>query len=703
MQEDTRPPTHDGPADSLCEQTKRTIRQMWVVGLVAFGVLLLALWAERHVATARYEALSASIDRHRAGIDRFAETRLLMAAAAQLAVATQNPRWFERHAAEMALAQRILDGNIALQADAWLPFRRLSAIDRRAVNLARRGDQTAGLSLLKHPDYARDEALFSRALERKRVTVDERYAQTKWRLAVTSAVSQLAIAATLIALLAAILKPMVRRSQQMINAVETDLRRLALEDPMTGLANRSAFEKALARVMTDAGRRLPTTPLARVARRAARGESEPANDRWPVLLAFDLNDFKEINDTHGHSCGDTVLQVVGRRLNRHFPDALTARMGGDEFIVLTTDADPELRCLIAHTKAALDLVAKPVHCKGLEHKVTASVGIARAQPNWSADDLLTAADTALYDAKGRPCTGQGNICTFTPKMEADLKAAIILKEQLDLALKETRFQPFFQPIIDMASLRPVGAEALARWERVGGVAMPPGRFIAMLERMGRMDELTWVMMEQACVAATAWAQPIPVSVNVGPSQLTGDFAERTLDLLGRVGLPPTRFEVEVLEIAFARASDELSRVVRTLREAGVRIALDDFGVGYSSLGQLSRLTIDKIKIDRSFVAPLEGSAHDAQHGSAGQRGLAVVRAAVELAEAFNLDICAEGIETAAQAELLLKLGCLRGQGYFFGRPMNGPDFARFLRAEATPVPSGNVVSLYQLPPSRMAL
>ncbi|OIV35832.1 hypothetical protein BIV57_19640 [Mangrovactinospora gilvigrisea] len=414
-------------------------------------------------------------------------------------------------------------------------------------------------------------------------------------------------------------------------------------DPLTGLTDRAGFHERLAAVFRDA------PPGARLG-----------------LCYLDLDGFKEVNDTAGHQVGDELLTRVARRLHDALagPGRLVARLGGDEFVVLlersSGPADAEW---VARTalRAADCAFGKP----GQEVRITASAGVVeRPVAGTDAADAMRAADMTLYWAKA---AGKGRFAVFDAQRDARQTARYRLGAQLPRALERGEFFVLYQPIVRLPDGFPVAAEALVRWRHPEHGVLAPGQFIHLAEDNGMIAELGRFVLEKACRQAEAWRRRDParapsVSVNLSPRQCADEGLAGEVDrVLRETGLPPERLQLELTESAVIEGHRS-PESLRELSALGIRLALDDFGTGYSSLAYLRTLPVDALKLDRSFAEGLRGGE--------GLDGVdaRIVAALTQLARALTLTVTVEGVETAAQAYRLARLGCELGQGLLFGGP-----------------------------------
>ena len=391
-----------------------------------------------------------------------------------------------------------------------------------------------------------------------------------------------------------------------------------------------------------------------------------------ALLYLDLDQFKTVNDSMGHGAGDRLLKTVARRLRATLRETDTiCRQGGDEFLIVIGDlADTAaVKPVIDKLMAAL---VRPMDIDGHEIATTASIGVAQYPGDGSDfDTLLQKADTALYRAKD---AGRSTYRFFDEQMNAEAMERLQLRNGLRQALERGEFALHYQPQLDLKSGRVVGAEALLRWNRPGEGLVMPGRFIAQAEESGLIVPIgDWVIGE-ACRQAMAWQRdglpPLTVAVNLSGAQFQRGEVEPVVQrALRDSGLAPASLELELTESILLSNTEQVLAVVRRLKSLGVRLSIDDFGTGYSSLSYLKRFAVDKLKIDRSFVADLLTDADDG----------AIVRAIVQMAHGLGLSTIAEGVEEEGVARRLAELGCEEAQGYHFARPLPAAEFAAFLR------------------------
>lgn len=422
----------------------------------------------------------------------------------------------------------------------------------------------------------------------------------------------------------------VRRYTLRLSQSEKHFRELAHTDPLTGLANRRGLVRAL---------------------------RDPDPDgRQRFLVGIDLDGFKNVNDMRGHDVGDDVLAEVGARLRRNLLHGdVAARLGGDEFAVLMHATDSE--ALLA-AKRLLAVLGQPYEVDGATVFLSASVGVAGQPGPSDTGELMRDADLALRYAKMR---GKNRVERYEVRYDELLRRRNTLESELRHAIERDELSLVFQPVVALPSMRPVGAEALLRWHHPSLGNVRPDEFIPVAEESGLINRLGSWVLRQACRQLAAWlaaGHDVWVSVNLSPRELhAADYPGQVADVLAEFGVPAQRLVLEVTEHAVATDMEELVRRLGELRATGVRIALDDFGAGYSSLGQLRTLPVDILKIDQRLVAEPESRT-----GTAAP----LVDVVVRLGHRLGLEVLAEGIQTPAQRAVVEEAGCRLGQGSLFG-------------------------------------
>ena len=380
-----------------------------------------------------------------------------------------------------------------------------------------------------------------------------------------------------------------------------------------------------------------------------------------AVLFVDLDDFKAVNDTRGHECGDAVLAAAARRLEQTVRSGDTvARLGGDEFVVVAEDHGGNSRGAELAERIVAALRAPLMAC-GEEVSVGASVGMAAAAPGDRAtpERLLREADTAMYRAKA---AGRGRSELFDARMRAQVAERLELARELREALPRGELRLAYQPLVSLRDGVVAACEALLRWDHPERGVVPPAAFVPLAEQNGLILRIGEWVLDEACRRGAKWrraGRDLSVSVNVSPAQLAQpDFADRVKSILSRAGLPAQCLCLELAEATVARQPDVVAATLRELRSRGVRIALDDFGQGATSLAHFRALPLDVVKLDRAFVSALRE----------GEVSRAIVAALVSLAGELGMTVVAEGVETEDQAAELRELGCGLAQGFWFGHP-----------------------------------
>ncbi len=437
---------------------------------------------------------------------------------------------------------------------------------------------------------------------------------------------------------------------------EVQIRRLAEEqakvladtDPLTGCFNRRSIAGQTDDLIHQAG---------------TQGEAV-------AMIMLDLDNFKSVNDLHGHAAGDTMLRTAAERIAAILPErGLLARIGGDEFACVVP-FDPAQTAIVDRITADLiATVSEPVEHGDFRVETTISAGLARTEPgaNFDSQVLMHMADIAMYQAKKR---GRNRYCWFDPAMESELRFRSELESGIRRGVSLGEFVPFYEKQIDLSTGQLVGFEMLARWRSPTLGVVSPEIFIPVAEEIGAIAELSESLIRQALADARFWHPRLTLSVNISPIQLRDPwFAQKLLKLLVEANFPPSRLEIEITETSLHDNMGLVRSLITSLKNQGVRVSLDDFGTGYSSLSQLRSLPFDRIKIDRSFIMTLPDSPDSAT----------IVRSIIAMGEGLGLPVTAEGVETPRVLEALQQFGSLKAQGFLYGKP--GPADAVFAELE----------------------
>jgi diguanylate cyclase (GGDEF)-like protein len=430
--------------------------------------------------------------------------------------------------------------------------------------------------------------------------------------------------------------------------------KLAFQDSLTGLPNRLVVRDRFEQAMALAKR----------------------NHTSVALLYLDLDDFKAINDSLGHSSGDVMLCDVAQRLIHAVRGSDTvSRQGGDEFLIvmgsLADDSDAA-----AMAVKIIDLLNTPFHVNGMEVSTTGSLGISLFPADGNDfETLLKNADMAMYRAKE---SGRNAFRFYDAQMNTNVIEHLYLISGIRAALAKNEFSLHYQPQFELTSGRIIGAEALIRWRHPELGLVPPLKFIPVAERCGLIHEVGRWVLNEACRQAKVWQEEglpeLVIAVNLSPVQFRRDDIERdVMNALSDSALAPHCLELELTESLLIADSKDLTDLLGRLRTQGIRLSIDDFGTGYSNLGYLKRFEVECLKIDQSFVRRMTENANDA----------GIVRAIIEMAHSLNLDVVAEGVEDAATLARLIELGCEYGQGFHWSPALAPGDFVRFVAGHKT--------------------
>lgn len=440
--------------------------------------------------------------------------------------------------------------------------------------------------------------------------------------------------------------------------LEEQLRNSALHDALTGLANKLMLHDHLELALSQR-------------RDRERG-------RNCALMFLDADNFKEINDTYGHEVGDRVLVKLANRLKASLRKSDTvARFGGDEFVILLTDLDDELQVDLI-TRHLMDSLCLPFQFGELELFLSSSMGVTYIPPgdNRSATEILRDADTALYEAKE---SGKARHSVFNAQMRRKAVDLMQLKGDLRSALPKREFELHYQPVIELKNNRAIGLEALLRWRRSGrDELLTPRQFLPVAEDIGLLREIGLWVFREACEQSSKWRKLIEptlqlfVSINLSPSQLaTPDLTQKLSQIVRETDADQNSLNIEITEASIIGNHERIGVQLRNLKSLGLKLCLDDFGSGYSSLRALHELPFDLIKIDKSFVSYLQPKKHQSEQ---------LMRSILAIANIYKMQVVAEGVESRYQADLLRDMGCQLAQGHFFAQAMDADSVANYLQS-----------------------
>lgn len=441
------------------------------------------------------------------------------------------------------------------------------------------------------------------------------------------------------------------REIEACTAAENKARHLAETDPLTGFLNRRSFNNAVSARLDEASQR----------------------DRVVALMMMDIDNFKQINDYNGHQTGDQLLLESARRIRGCLPpDAAVGRIGGDEFALTFAFERHHAEKVASVASSLVAAFNRNVPINGLQLKITASIGVARSDAqladgkNADARALLDMADMAMYHVKRQ---GRNNWSWFEESMANEMRYRAQLESGIREGIANGEFVPYYEQQVDLQTGEVTGFEMLARWKSPTLGLVSPELFIPVAEEIGAISDLSEQVIARALEDAKGWDPSLTLAVNISPLQLRDPwFAQKLLKLLVEASFPAHRLEIEITESCLHQNVAQVRSLIASLKNQGIKISLDDFGTGYSSLAQLRTLPFDRIKIDRSFVTNLVDSTDSA----------AIVHAIALLGRGLNLPITAEGIESGAILDHLRQYGEIKGQGFFYGRPVPAAELQDWL-------------------------
>ncbi|MFA5952415.1 MAG: EAL domain-containing protein [Hyphomicrobium sp.] len=649
---------------NIVKQATKSARRAVLLAIIGAAVVITALILEHSIFSRLQVARTAQMVELHQNIGKINRTRERLNNAANMAAVTGDASWDDEYEAELPKIQRALDRvaeladprmTVQLDTRTRISGRKIIEVDKQIFEKVAQGNLTEAQALLSHPTYQFHQQNFSVGTERFMADVAtdaeawSKQFETRERVA-------LAMLAPL-SLIAAFalwrhLNASLARSEGVHLAAEAKIRRLAMNDMLTGLSNRMSLRESLHSAMA----------------RAAQ-----ANTKVAVLM-IDLDRFKPVNDRYGHLVGDLVLKEVAKRLIKAVRNGeLCGRFGGDEFVaVVEYSGDDQIPRRIG--ARVVEALSAPMALQGLTVEIGASVGMAVFPGDATAeDDLIGKADIALYKAKS---SGRGTVQWFNASMDTDIKMRLELEAELGSAIKNREIVPYYQPIVDLASGRIASFEVLSRWHHPARGTIQPSEFIPLAEKCGLIDELMLSVLQRACLDVRALPPELTIAINIAPGQIQdARLAHRILAVLSRTHFAPVRLEVEITESALISDIEAAKSVIDSLKSLGIKVALDDFGTGYSSLSYLSDLPFDKIKIDRSFIK----TVHDRRES------VKIVSAIVGLGRSLGALTVAEGIETARDEEVIRALSCSLAQGYYYSKPVPATDLPSLVRRFDGPV------------------
>jgi len=642
---------------SVVKLSTRKARRAVFAALVGVAITAACFIAERFVFQREFSAASARLLRAQLAADQIllADERLTMSA--NMAAATGGKAWIKRYddnipLIDAAIAEAMIlappETAARFDAETRAANDRLVQLEREAFAKVRADDASGARAILNGQEYLAQKQILSQGTAQFVITI---IAQVTTDLAAVKRRAFTIIVALLMVFLAGgfimwrLFNTSLRKSEAAFLETEDRIQRLAMNDILTGLANRSFFRHALQTAIE----------------RATGSRSKLA------VLVIDLDRFKPINDKHGHLVGDLVLQTVAARLLSAMREGdLCARYGGDEFVAIVPySTDDDVPRSIAGR--IVDVLSSPMVIDGLTLQIGASVGFA-VYPTHATkeEDLIRKADMALYRVK---LNGRGSMRPYDPSLDIELDARTQLEEELRQGIQSDEIIPYFQPLIELSTGCARGFEVLSRWQHASKGLLSPDRFITLAEETGQITDLMIAVLRQACRTAATLPSGLMLAINVSPQQLQDEgLATKILEVLIETGFAPHLLEVELTEQALVTDIMRASGVISSLKRHGIHVALDDFGTGYSSLSYLSELPFDTLKIDRSFVTTL----HDRPES------IKIVTAIVGLSKSLNLTTVAEGVESERDATLLAELGCDVLQGFFYSKPVPAAELPTLL-------------------------
>jgi diguanylate cyclase (GGDEF)-like protein len=648
-----RPEVESAPAmpdgSAIVEHTLRTARRLVALAIGAVGLVLAMVALERAWFLRSHDQASDRVERARAAASGMLLNDERLTMSAFMAAATGEERWtarYHRHLPELesalAAGEALAPTEVArrFHEQTRTATNQLIELETTALEAVAVGAPGVARAILDGERYRRDKDLLAAGTnEFLRSTVaatrDAQAAlrqRAQWLL-----VGVVALALALGWATWRHLGRSLARSRAVLVEAQNRFQHLAVSDALTGLPNRAAMHEGMG---------------------AATARARRSGERL-ALLMIDLDNFKPVNDRHGHHTGDRVLREAAQRMQSVLRQGeMLARFGGDEFVALIDEPDAEGGSAWRVAERLIEALTQPIHADNLTLHIGASIGIARFPDDADqASDLLRRADLALYRAKNG---GRRRACHYDPALDNAMAEREALEQRLREAIDTGQIVPHYQPVVDLPERRVRGVELLSRWQDPQRGLVPPSEFIALAENCGLIGPLTLAVLRQACTDLRAMPAHWRLAFNVAPQQLQDPrLVGDVMQVLRSTGTDPRRIEVEVTETALVADFPVARKTIEALKREGITVALDDFGTGYSSLNTLSQLGFDKIKIDRSFVATLHERSESAK----------IVASIIGLGASLGVQVLAEGVETERDARTLSGLGCGAAQGYLFARPL----------------------------------
>ena len=655
---------------SIVKESFSIARQSVQLALLGALFVIACLLAERfyfHISIE--DATTDLINTHKVTNQiRLADERLTLSA--NMAIATGQQRWINRYQKNVPLIDQAIQAAIELAPaqvstqfiqETRLSNDKLIALEEKSFQAISKGNKAKAQQILDGPQYSEHKTILADGTKKfidstvHAMTANIAHIENRSLFLLLFILTAVGVSTYL--LLRRLNISLTKTETAYIDA-EHEIRYLANTDTLTGLANRFAFQQSLQETL-DTQKTLDKTEK---------------SDSQIVVMMLDLDRFKPINDRYGHLVGDLVLKEVATRIRQILgSETFFARYGGDEFVLyfdMKNIANPSIHSLCDQL---IRNVSAVMIFEDIKVQVGTSIGMS-LYPKDANDpqELVRKADIALYNAKEN---GRNTHRFYEVSMDADLNDRTLLEADLREAVATHQITPYFQPIVCLETGAIKGFEILSRWHHPERGPLAPAQFISLAESIGIVGDLTSSVLRQACEEAHALPAHCFIAMNIAPEHMAKQSLEKEIQkILQETQLPPHRLEVELTETALVSDFNATRKVISNIKNLGIKVALDDFGTGYSSLNYLSELNFDKLKIDRSFITNLHKKPESEK----------IVRAIIGLGQSFHFDIVAEGIETEEEAKLLSELGCSKGQGYFYSKPIPAKELPALIAQISRP-------------------